>query len=95
MYPIAPSTCLGSPQPVKFPRAKINGGYPFISSYPYLTCRPSVIIAALMPFPPGTKFGPYEVVSPLGAEGMGEAYRAKDSLRDLGTLGHWSRELDQ
>src|ERR1700687_4307593 len=26
----------------------------------------------------GTKLGPYEIVSPLGAGGMGEAYRARD-----------------
>src|SRR3984957_11726177 len=35
-----------------------------------------------MPLTSGTKLGPYEIVAPIGAGGMGEVYRAKDTRLD-------------
>ena len=37
-----------------------------------------------MSLPTGTRLGPYEILAPIGAGGMGEVYRARDTRLDRG-----------
>src|SRR5687768_4365040 len=44
--------------------------------------RSRTIIAAHVNVASGTVLGPYEILSPIGAGGMGEVYRARDTRLD-------------
>src|SRR6202142_911233 len=43
---------------------------------------PHIYNLVTMTLAPGSKLGPYEIVAPIGAGGMGEVYKAKDTKLD-------------
>lgn len=47
-----------------------------------ITTRPRVSDFRLMTLNPGAKLGPYEISAPIGAGGMGEVFRARDTKLD-------------
>jgi Tol biopolymer transport system component len=48
----------------------------------YAHLYPHDILNLPMPLSPGERLGPYEVLAPIGAGGMGEVYRARDTKLD-------------
>jgi eukaryotic-like serine/threonine-protein kinase len=64
---------LGFEQARIFPKVGIGAVTNYIQRY---NCARQMALTS------GTKLGPYEIVSPLGAGGMGEVYRARDTRLD-------------
>src|SRR5215472_17391443 len=48
----------------------------------YGSSCPQDTIAYPMPLAPGDKLGPYEILAPIGAGGMGDVYKARDTRLD-------------
>ena len=66
------------------PSAEADSDF-WLSPPVFQTCHPDAARynrATVMPLTPGTRLGPYEIAAPLGAGGMGEVYRARDTRLD-------------
>src|SRR5262249_41640312 len=61
-----PGRCGGSFEPLRRPAAR-------------RACPGVLLYDSPMPLTPSTRLGHYEIVAPLGAGGMGEGYRARDT----------------
>jgi|tagenome__1003787_1003787.scaffolds.fasta_scaffold20984308_3 serine/threonine protein kinase/Tol biopolymer transport system component len=69
-------------QKSSFPRLIYRSARPVRLGVPLYTLPTKTDALGLMTIDPGTRLGPHEVLSAIGAGGMGEVYRARDTRLD-------------
>jgi hypothetical protein len=63
-----------------FPNRRASPADPVVNQRPW-ALGTGIMRSSNMPLQAGTRLGPYEVLSLIGAGGMGEVYRAPDPTR--------------
>jgi serine/threonine protein kinase len=77
-----PRTRFLSEAPAETPEPRFLNPTASLRTSPYARVRHARIIRDSLALSPSTRLGPYEIVALLGAGGMGEVYRARDTRLD-------------